>query len=73
MSDTQKAKPKTRAVSIRVSEQRLRQIKRVRRIATTSELINTLLVEEEERLQSHAILKETSGTARPADFDDRLL
>jgi len=46
---------------------------RARRVATQSELINTLLAEEEERLRSHAVLRETARTARPGDVDDRLL
>jgi len=46
---------------------------RARRVATQSELINTLLAEEEERLRSHAVLRETAGTARTRDVDDHLL
>jgi len=62
-----------RAVTVRVSEARLRKLMRARRVATQSELINTLLAEEEERLRSHAVLRETAGTARTRAVDDRLL
>ena len=61
-----------RAVTVRVSEARLRKLMRARRVATQSELINTLQAEEEERLRSHAVLRETAGTARTRDDDDRL-
>jgi hypothetical protein len=46
---------------------------RARRVATQSELINTLLTEAEERLDAERILRETSGSAAVSDFDDRLL
>ena len=60
-----------RAITVRVSEARLRKLMRARRVATQSELINTLLAEEEGRLRSHAVLRVTAGTA-PRDADDRL-
>ena len=63
----------TRAVTVRIPEARLRKLMRARRVATQSELINALLAEEEERLRSHAVLRETALTARPGDVDDRLL
>ena len=62
-----------RTVTVRVSEARLRKLMRARRVATQSELINTLLAEEEERLRSHAVLREIAGTARTRDVDDHLL
>ena len=62
-----------RTVTVRVSEARLRKLMRARRVATHSELINTLLAEEEERLRSHAVLRGTAGTARTREVDDRLL
>ena len=62
-----------RAITVRISEARLRKLMRARRVATQSELINTLLAEEEERLRSHAVLRETARTVRSADVDDRLL
>jgi hypothetical protein len=63
----------TRAITVRLSEVRLRKLMRARKVATQSELINTLLAEEEERLRSHALLRETAGTVRAADVNDRLL
>jgi hypothetical protein len=62
-----------RAVTVRISEARLRKLMRARRIATQSELINTLLAEEEERLRSHNLLGDTAGTVRARDVDARLL
>ena len=62
-----------RAITVRISEARLRKLMRARRVATQSELINTLLAEEEERLDSHAVLQETARTVRARDVDDRLL
>jgi len=61
-----------RAITVRVPETRLRNLMRARRVPTQSELINTLLAEEEGRLRSHAVLRETAGTARTRDDDDRL-
>jgi hypothetical protein len=46
---------------------------RARKIATQSELINTLLAEEEERLRSHSLLRDTASTVRAGDIDARLL
>ena len=63
----------TRAITVRLSEVRLRKLMRARKVATQSELINTLLAEEEERLRSHTVLRETAGTVRAADVNDRLL
>jgi hypothetical protein len=63
----------SRAITVRISEARLRKLMRARKAATQSELINTLLAEEEERLHSHAVLRETARTVRPADIDARLL
>ena len=62
-----------RFVTVRVPEARLRNLMRAHRVATHSELINTLLAEEEERLRAHAVLRETAGTARTREVDDRLL
>ena len=61
-----------RAITVRISETRLRKLMRARRAATQSELINTLLAEEEERLRSHAVLRDTARTVRTGDVDDRL-
>jgi len=63
----------TRAIAVRISEVRLRKLMRVRKVATQSELINTLLAEEEERLRSHAVLRATARTVRAGDVDARLL
>jgi hypothetical protein len=66
-------KSKKRAITVRVSEARLKQVMRARRIATQSELINTLLEEEAEKIESRRVLEATAGTIGPRDFDDRLL
>jgi len=60
-----------KAVTVRVPAGRLRNVMRARKLSTQSELINTLLEEEEERLESQRVLRETAGAARDADFDDR--
>jgi len=62
-----------RAITVRISEARLRKVMRARKVATQSELINTLLAEEEERLRSHNLLRDTASTVRPGDIDARLL
>ena len=62
-----------RAITVRISEARLRKVMRARRVATQSELINTLLAEEEERLRSHNLLRDTASTVRARDIDARLL
>ncbi len=63
----------SRAITVRISEAQLRKLMRARKAATQSELINTLLAEEEERLRSHAVLRDTAGTVRASDVDARLL
>ena len=63
----------SRAITVRISEARLRKLMRARKSATQSELINTLLAEEEERLRWHAVLRGTARTVRAADIDARLL
>ncbi len=63
----------SRAITVRISEARLRKLMRARKSATQSELINTLLAEEEERLRSHAVLRDTARTVRAGDVDARLL
>jgi hypothetical protein len=62
-----------KAMTVRVVEQRVRRLMRARRAKTQSDLINTLLAEEEERLRSHRTLRATAGTARSRELDDRLL
>ena len=56
----------SRAVTVRISEARLRKLMRARKAATQSELINT-------RLRSHAVLRATARTVRAGDVDARLL
>ena len=63
----------SRAITVRISEARLRKVMRARKVATQSELINTLLAEEEERLRSHDLLRDTASTVRARDIDARLL
>ena len=63
----------SRAITVRISEAQLRKLMRARKAATQSELINTLLAEEEERLRSHAVLRDTARTVRAGDIDARLL
>jgi hypothetical protein len=65
--------PSNRPITVRIAEARLRKLMRARKAATQSELINTLLAEEEERLRSHALLRATAGSVRRGDVDDRLL
>jgi hypothetical protein len=62
-----------RPITVRISEARLRKLMRARRVATQSELINTLLAEEEERMRSYAVLRDTARTVRMGDVNDRLL
>jgi hypothetical protein len=62
-----------RAITVRISEVRLRKLMRARKAATQSELINTLLAEEEERMRSHAVLRDTARTVRARDVDARVL
>lgn len=62
-----------KALTVRIPEARLRRLMRARKAKTQSDLINTLLAEEEERLRSHQVLRDTAGTVKPADINDRLL
>ena len=63
----------SRAITVRISDSRLRKLMRARKAATQSELINTLLSEEEERVRSHALLRATAGTVRAKNLDARFL
>lgn len=63
----------SKAITIRIPEARLRKLMRARKVKTQSDLINTLLAEEEERLHSHQILHATAGTLKPSEINDRLL
>ena len=60
-------------LTVRVPGSQLRKLMRARGVKRQSDLINRLLQEEEERLESLAVLRRTAGTMRRADFDDRLL
>ena len=62
-----------KALTVRVPETRLRKLMRARKAKTQSELINTLLAEEEERIHSHKVLRETVGVISASDINDRLL
>jgi hypothetical protein len=74
MPSSHKPRPRrTRAVSVRVPEATLRKVMRARKAETQSQLINVLLAEEEERLEAERVLRETTGVAAVAGFDDRLL
>jgi hypothetical protein len=63
----------SKAVTVRIPESRLRRLMRARKAKSQSDLINSLLAEEEERIKSHRVLRETEGTARPSEIHDRLL
>jgi hypothetical protein len=60
-------------VTLRIPRPRLRQLMRARKVKSQSELINTLLEEEEERLKSHQVLRETQGKLMRSAVVDRLL
>lgn len=62
-----------RAITVRVVEARLKQVMRERRIATQSELFNTLLDEEVEKITARKALQLAAGKLGAKDFDDRLL
>jgi hypothetical protein len=64
---------KRKAVTVRIPEALLRKLMKERKAKTQSELINTLLAEEEERLRSHKVLRSTAGSVKPSSIDDRLL
>jgi len=63
---------KTKAVTVRISVPLLRRLMKLRKAKTQSELINTLLAEEEERINSHRVLRATAGTVKPSSINDRL-
>ena len=64
---------RSKALTVRIPEARLRKLMRARKAKTQSDLINLLLAEEEERLHSHRVLHDTAGTLAPAEINDRLL
>lgn len=63
----------TKSVTVRLPLARLRRVMRARRAATEAELLNVLLAEEQERIESAAVLRATSGMGRYEDLEDRLL
>ena len=50
---------RSKALTVRIPEARLRKLMRARKAKTQSALINLLLAEEEERLHSHRVLHDT--------------
>ena len=62
-----------KVLTVRIAGGRLRKIMRARGIKRQSDLINRLLEEEEERLESSSVLRATAASVRRSDFDDRLL
>lgn len=62
-----------KAVTVRILQPRLRNLMRARKCNSQSELINALLAEEEERLKSHRVLRETEGKVKRTQVNDRLL
>ena len=62
-----------KAATVRIPPPRIRQLMRARKVKTQAELINTLLAEEEERLRSHKVLRETAGRIKRSQIDDSLL
>ncbi len=63
---------RSKALTVRIPEARLRNLMRARKAKTQSDLINTLLAEEEERLRSHQVLRDTAGAFKPSKINDRL-
>ncbi|MBI2964443.1 MAG: hypothetical protein HYY35_11870 [Deltaproteobacteria bacterium] len=63
----------TKAVSVRIPEAKLRRVMRQRRMKSRSELIKTLIDEEDERIRSHQAHQRIFGSGRRVEFDDRLL
>jgi hypothetical protein len=62
-----------KAITVRILQPRLRQLMRARNCKSQSELIDALLAEEEERLKSHKVLRETQGKLKRSEVNDRLL
>jgi hypothetical protein len=64
---------KSKAVTVRLPIAVLRHLMKERGAKTQSELVRTLLAEEEERLRSHRVLRRTAGTIKRSAINDRLL
>jgi hypothetical protein len=62
-----------KAVTVRVLQPRLQHLMRERKCKSQSELIETLLTEEEERLKSHRVLRQTQGKLKRSEVNDSLL
>jgi hypothetical protein len=60
--------PRKKAVTVRISVPLLQRLMKLRKVKTQSELINTLLAEEEERINSHSVLRATAGTVKSSSF-----
>lgn len=63
----------SRALTVRIPEARLQKLMRARKVKAQSDLINALLAEEEKRLRSHQILRDTAGSVKPSEINGRLL
>lgn len=64
---------RSKALTVRIPEARLRKLMRARKAKTQSDLINILLAEKEERLHSHRVLRDTAGALKSSEINDRLL
>ena len=64
---------KRKAVTVRISVALLSKLMKQRKAKTQSELINTLLAEEAERLHSHEVLRSTAGKVKASSIDDSLI
>lgn len=58
---------RSKALTVRIPEARLRKLMRARKAKTQSDLINTFLTEEE-RLRSHQVLGDTAGALKPSEI-----
>jgi hypothetical protein len=65
--------PRKKAVTVHIHVPLLQRLMKLRKVKTQSELINTLLAEEEERMNSHSVLRATAGTVKASSFVNRLL
>ena len=63
---------RSKALTVRIPEARLRKLMRAHKAKTQSDFINTLLAEEE-RLCSHQVIRDTVGVLTPSEINDRLL
>ena len=62
-----------KSITVRVPTPLLCKLMRARKVKIYSDLINTLLAEEEEQLRSHQTLRNTAGTVKSSSINDRLL